>query len=354
MVIEMVIPQLAERGGLDRFINDFADFLIKKGNVEFRIVQLVDTGLCWWIDGIEPVCMCSENENPTFFESAVRYENYLKKVESKPDIILATGWPITISIVRQAIDKAEIEVVLVGYPHMTMQEGVEKQVGGLECLEDADVIFSISKQIENEIQAIDLRKPVVRVNNGIRFPEKVLNRDLIAKTRKLIYVGRLVPGKNIQMVFRAIAKAKAGWYLQLVGQGDMESCKKQASEYGIIEQVEFCGFKENPYENTDDVMFCIIPSNYEGFCMVIPEALSHGIPVISTPVGCATEVIKPGVNGYLIGIDDSEMLCQVLDLISQGSLPIPKSTICVDSVKEFELQTTLEKLYEELITLYKH
>ncbi len=351
IIVEMVIPQLAERGGLDQFINDVAEFFLEKEDIEFRVVQLVDTGLCWWNEGFEPVSLFTENDSATFMDSAKAYGKYLGKVASAPDIILAAGWPVTVSIVRKAVKDSLTDALVVGYPHMTLKEGREKNVGSVECLSDADVVFAISKQIEDEITAFGLNKAVVRVNNGIRFPGSVENRDLTEKKRKLLYIGRLVEGKNIPMIFRAMAMAKDDWFLEIVGQGEMEVCQQQALEYGILNQVTFCGFRENPYENTEDVMFCIMPSNYEGFCLVIPEALSHGIPVISTPVGCATELIKPGENGYIVGLDDSDMLAQVLNYVSQGSLPVPDMNTCIDSVKDYELNQTLERLYVELVKL---
>lgn len=302
IIVEMVIPQLAERGGLDQFINDVVESFLEKEDIEFRVVQLVDTGLCWWNEGFEPVSLFTENDNATFMDSAKAYGKYLGKVASAPDIILAAGWPVTVSIVRKAVK---------------------------DSLTDA----------------------VVRVNNGIRFPKSVENRDVVEKKRKLLYIGRLVEGKNIPMIFRAMAMAKDDWFLKIVGQGEMEVCQQQAMEYGVSDWVKFCGFRENPYADTEDVMFCVMPSNYEGFCLVIPEALSHGIPVISTPVGCATELIKPGENGYIVGLNDSDMLAQVLNYVSQGSLPVPDMNTCIDSVKDYELNQTLERLYVELVKL---
>lgn len=57
--IEIVIPQLAEKGGLDQIVNDFADYVKAKNDMELRIVQLVDT--------------------------AESYAAYLESAEIKPD-----------------------------------------------------------------------------------------------------------------------------------------------------------------------------------------------------------------------------------------------------------------------------
>ncbi len=321
--------------------------------MDLRIIQLVDTGLKWWNDACTVSSLCEAEMNPSFMDTVEAYASYLKSVPIKPDVILATGWPVTITIVREALKRIGEKISIVGYPHMTLQEGEKTGVGGVLCLNDADVVFSISKQIDTEIQNSGLSVKTIRVNNGITFPEVSGNRDAVLKERKLLYIGRLVDGKNLSVVFRAMANTKDEWFLRIVGQGELEKTKEEALSFGVLDHVEFCGFKQNPYENTEEFSFCIIPSNYEGFCLVIPEALSRGIPVISTPVGCATEVIRPGENGYLVNVDDSEMLTQILDYVSDGSLPVPKAEICRASVLNYEIEHAFEKWHEAILEAIK-
>jgi len=52
----------------------------------------------------------------------------------------------------------------------------------------------------------------------------------------------------------------------------------------------------------------VFPSTYEGFGMVVPEAMSQELPVVATPVGCACTVIRHGENGLLIPARDSAAL----------------------------------------------
>lgn len=351
--IEIVIPQLAEKGGLDRIINDFAEYVSAKNDMELCIVQLVDTGLVWWSETCSVISLCKAADNPSFMDTAEAYASYLESAPEKPDVILATGWPVTITIVREALRQTGLKILLIGYPHMTLQEGEETGVGGVSCLNDADAVFAISKQIENEILDSALPIRFLREDNGIRFPEEPVGRDNVQKKKKLLYIGRLVSGKNLSMVYRAIANAKDDWSLTVVGQGETEKEKQTADACGVSDRVEFLGYRSDPYENSEDVMFCIMPSNYEGFCLVIPEALSRGIPVISTPVGCATEVIRPGENGYLVNVNDDGMLTEILNLISDGKLPIPDAKVCRESVLKFEMNHTFEKLYGDIKDLYE-
>lgn len=351
--VEMVIPQLAEKGGLDRIINEYARFLSEKDDMELRIVQLVDTGLQWWEDDCPIISLCDTADNPSYMDTAEVYASYLESVSRKPDVVIATGWPITITIVRQALRISELQVPLVAYPHMTFQEASEHGVGDISCLNDADEVFVISKQIETEIEEANFPIKRVRINNGIEFPEDVPNRDLTEKKRLLLYVGRLVDYKNIEMIFRALAQTKEPWGMLVVGQGELEKAKMDAARYQVEERVNFCGFRTNPYDDMENVAFCVVSSNYEGFCLVIPEALSRGIPVISTPVGCATEVIRPGENGYLVPVNDDAMLARVLNMVSDGTLPIPDARTCRESVKDYDQKHAFEVMYGALLDAFE-
>ena len=353
MRVEIVIPQLAEKGGLDQIINDFAEYVSAKNDMELRIMQLVDTGLVWWSETCSVTSLCKAADNPSFMDTAEAYASYLESAPEKPDVILATGWPVTITIVREALRQTGFKILLIGYPHMTFQEGQDNGVGGIQCISDANAIFAISKQVEDEIRQSGIPVRMIRENDGILFPSDSIDRDDFPKTRRLLYVGRLVDYKNLPMIFRAIANTKDEWLLSVVGQGKEEKTKQAAKDIGVENRVRFFGYSKDPYAGTENVSFCIGSSNYEGFCLVIPEALSRGIPVISTPVGCATEVIRPGENGYLVNVNDDGMLTEILNLISDGKLPIPDAKVCRESVLKFEMNHTFEKLYGDIKDLYE-
>lgn len=55
--IDIVIAQLVEKGGFDKVLNDVMPYLQKSG-YHIRLIQLVDYGIEWVVDGVESTCVC--------------------------------------------------------------------------------------------------------------------------------------------------------------------------------------------------------------------------------------------------------------------------------------------------------
>jgi glycosyltransferase involved in cell wall biosynthesis len=86
------------------------------------------------------------------------------------------------------------------------------------------------------------------------------------------------------------------------------------------EFASFMGFVKNPEEDvfpTIDVL--VLASRREGLPMSILEALSHGIPVLATPVGGIPQAIDPGTSGYLIERSEASITHFLEEIIGNTS-----------------------------------
>jgi glycosyltransferase involved in cell wall biosynthesis len=108
---------------------------------------------------------------------------------------------------------------------------------------------------------------------------------------KLLVVARLEPEKNVALALRAFKEsAQPSTCLIIVGRGSEEArLKALAAELDIAESVFFEGEREaSPYYTIADLV--LVTSHFEGYGLVIIEALASGKPVLSTDVGVADEV----------------------------------------------------------------
>ncbi|MBM3261073.1 glycosyltransferase [Candidatus Kaiserbacteria bacterium] len=115
---------------------------------------------------------------------------------------------------------------------------------------------------------------------------------------KVLVVARLEPEKNVALAMHAFTQAAPkDAYLIIVGDGSEHGrLVMLAHTLGIADRVAFEGEKDStPYYAFADLV--LVPSLYEGYGVVIVEALASGKTVISTDVGCAREmgatVVKP-------------------------------------------------------------
>ncbi len=105
--------------------------------------------------------------------------------------------------------------------------------------------------------------------------------------------------------------------LIIIGTGkQLDYLKSIAKANNVEKLVHFLGFKKNPFKYMETAEFLVMSSKYEGFGMVITEALASGSPVIAfdCPTG-PNEIIKDGFNGLLIENQNFKKLTIGMDLL---------------------------------------
>lgn len=104
----------------------------------------------------------------------------------------------------------------------------------------------------------------------------------------------------------------------IVGDGPLRAeLQRQAATLGIAKNVVFAGQRNDVPQLLAAMRVFVVPSLYESGPYTLLEALATARPVVSTPTGLATEVIRDGVSGQLVAIDDSLSLAQaVLDMLA--------------------------------------
>jgi len=128
-----------------------------------------------------------------------------------------------------------------------------------------------------------------------------------SKTLKIVSVSRLIARKRIDMLVRAIGELHdSDIELNIYGSGNEEdNLRALANELKVQNKVHFHGYVAHDdivpcYQNAD-VM--VLPSANEGMSNTVMEALACGLPVIVTSTGGSEELLKDGVNGFIVEKD---------------------------------------------------
>jgi glycosyltransferase involved in cell wall biosynthesis len=127
--------------------------------------------------------------------------------------------------------------------------------------------------------------------------------------RTVIAAGRLTRQKGFDLLIPAFGRVAAvhpGWRLQICGGGPLRSqLQAQVEAEGLAGVVELTGPIEDLDERLATASLFVLSSRYEGFPLVLMEAMSRGLPVVATdcPTGPA-ELIDDRRNGLLVAAED--------------------------------------------------
>jgi glycosyltransferase involved in cell wall biosynthesis len=139
----------------------------------------------------------------------------------------------------------------------------------------------------------------------------------------ILAVGRLVRLKGFDLLLKAFAQlhsAHPTWRLIILGEGpERQALEALRKELGLVNHFELPGQVRNPEAWMARAGLVVQPSRYEGFPNAVLEAMAMGAPVISSDCRCGpSEMIKDGVNGRLVPVDDIAALARVMgDLLSR-------------------------------------
>jgi glycosyltransferase involved in cell wall biosynthesis len=154
------------------------------------------------------------------------------------------------------------------------------------------------------------RPGIPKIFNPIHHGVKIKTKELRSG---FIFSGRLEKIKNIDKIIRVYAKLSPAIQLAnplyIAGMGTQEAILKEvAASLPMTGKVVFLGNLKNEdlIEADSSKMILVMASSQEGFPMAIAEALSLGVPVISTETGDISRILRSHENGFLLPIDFSD------------------------------------------------
>ncbi|MBR9756702.1 MAG: glycosyltransferase family 4 protein [Algicola sp.] len=161
----------------------------------------------------------------------------------------------------------------------------------------------VSKAIAKKIKEAYSLNKVYAIYNAVNFKENLRLSALACDVpdQYILYYGRLDDAhKNISLLIQAYNQSKlpeANIKLLILGSGkDLKTLQEQANN-----MIVFKPFTPNPFPYIKHAKFCCLTSRYEGFPMVIIEALSVGTPMLSVDCNSGPkEVIVNRQNGLLV------------------------------------------------------
>lgn len=196
----------------------------------------------------------------------------------------------------------------------------------LNCYRKMDKIITVAKSVADRFSKETNGTIPVQCCYNLVNDEKVrkMGEENIPTVPKrgltFISVGHLVNIKGFMRLIECCGKLKSEGYdfsLWLVGDGVLRSALEQrAKELGLDDVVYFWGMQRNPHAYTAKADFFVCSSYDEGYSTACTEAVMLGVPVLSTDVNGAREIVAEAEAGMVVGMEDDELyagLKSVLD-----------------------------------------
>ena len=194
---------------------------------------------------------------------------------------------------------------------------IKNQYGYLWKIKGYDYIVVLTK--EDKEQNWKGWKNVLVMPNPIT---SVCEEKSTCENKTAIAAGRMTEQKDFASLIRMwgrVAEKHPDWRLEIWGKGELEAAlRQQIEESGLEGKVCLMGYTAEPLKKMSQTSMYLLTSQYEGLPLVLIEAMSVGLPLVSyiCPTG-PRDIIEDGQNGYLVAVGDektfAERVCQLIE-----------------------------------------
>lgn len=352
------VNELSQKGGIGRILCDKVNWLATNGyEVEVCLLSNPDQIIVYDLNPNVRLSFADLDMRPGNILSRIKLTlKSIRKIKlmiknASPDIIVNSNAVLVTWILPFVFFKVPKVIEL----HFS-KDGLDKIDGGnhknvvalvhrglrrlFYSLYDKLVVLS-----EHDKKAFGLKNCEV-INNFTNFGRQDLS-DLSSK--RIVMVGRLEREKRVDLmieVWRLLNKRYQDWNVSVFGDGsERGALEAKVKELGLDSSFRF-------YGNVDDVkreylnssVFCLT-SEYEGFCLVLLEAMSCGLPVVAFDVpGLCDGFIQDGNNCLAADFGDVKQFADKLScLLDDAELRLRLRNSALDGICRFDKSVVMGK-----------
>lgn len=340
-------------GGAERVACNLANYLSEANEVTILTLSSKNNKDYYINEKVKRIELVSSKKiikNNFFLKNIFRFfalRKYLR-FEKSDLYITMLPWTINLLLYNRKLIQAPIIISERGDPFKRYDSSkVQKKI--MKYLYPKADGFVFQTQDALEYYKEILKGKGIVIPNAINNEKKICNSVINQNFKTFIAAGRLNEQKNYPLMIEAFSKVSEmypEYKLKIFGEGPLRSSLSDLILELNLSNVTLNGFSENIYSELINSSIFVMSSNYEGMPNALIEAMSVGMPVISTDcsIGGPKYLINNGENGILIETGDKNQLINAMILLIQNqSLANELGKNAKDIVKKLNPQ----KIYNE-------
>lgn len=361
MNIAFFVISLQFPGGIERVTSSLANELKRRGH-NIMIVDIWGSGKSYYdLDrGITEIPLFRKHfrMRERYFFKAIRLRKLLKNF--KCDILITVDSYLFVLSFFAGIGLPNKNLVWEHFNCLVTWNSSSRTMIRKLCARMADVVVPLTERDAWHYKQLCKNSCMIRAipnPNPFESP-KVIGYKLREKT--VLAVGRLSHQKGFDLLIKAwrkVASEKTGWKLQIVGSGeDDEKLYRLANGLNLRRSLEFIPATKEIESYYQTASFFVLSSRYEGFGIVLEEAMGFGLPCVAFDCKFGPrEIVEDGKNGLLVEPENVTKLArQMLFLIRNEEVRAEYSANALEKARDFTMQKIIvkwENLFSSMLDL---
>jgi glycosyltransferase involved in cell wall biosynthesis len=229
-------------------------------------------------------------------------------------------------------------------------------------------LIAVSPEVRDDLVRLGVapREKFTVIRLGIELDERVgADEEARRETRRRMgiapdafvvgWVGRMTAVKrtdDVLLAFKGVLDRDVDAWLCLIGDGpDRPRLERRAHDLGIVRRCLFVGYQDDvaPYYEAIDAL--LLPSVNEGTPVSVIEALAAERPAVATRVGGVPDVVRDGVDGYLVDVGDADTLAE--RLVELAGDPGRRDAMGREGRKRVLERYAVDRLVDDVDVLYR-
>ena len=378
MKIVYVHDALARIGGVERILTDKMNWLAENGNHDIYLVTAaqgqhpvpfpLSTKVRHWdIDARFHVQYQYKYPQRLYIKWQMyrRFKKNLKNAIEKinPDIIVATPYY-----------KADVICQLKGKAKKIIESHCAKSYSGInDGVQRNNLLQRINQLVYSRYNHIIEQKSdmLVALTKGDaalwNTPRKCVIPNIITRiadkisdceSKRVIAIGRLTHQKGFELlidVWKQVAERHPDWKLDIYGKGELQdSLQQQIKDNGLQGVINILPPTPHIYKELQKSSVFVLSSRYEGFGLVLIEAMTNGVPCVSfdCPYG-PSEIMENGKDGFLVPNGDvqemADKICYLIEHEEERKTMGRQARLSAMRYAPENIMPMWEKLFNEIV-----